>query len=96
MLKELRKQHVENISRGINSNLEDVLNQNLSKMTKNEIQALLVENEIYFAENSAKNELIERAYTYERNCLGYQILKTPDIENESIADFYSRLLKEFY
>lgn len=95
-MKEIRREYVEAMSTGAECNFEEMFRGRMNKLTKKQIESVLIESEIYFRKGSKKEELIDYAYNYERNSLGYQVLKVAEKENESTADYYTRLFKEFY
>lgn len=75
---------------------EDYVREVLKGKDKVELREMCKENEIYYKKGSNREELVQRLYGMVNTVLGYKVLRTSDIRNESPQDFYRRIYYREY
>lgn len=75
---------------------EDYVREVLKGKDKVELRKMCEENEIYYKKGSNREELVQRLYGMVNTVLGYKVLITSDIRNESLQNFYKRIYNREY
>ena len=91
------KELITKYSKGEFIKAEDYVREVLKGKDKVELREMCKENEIYYKKGSNREELIQRLYGMVNTVLGYKVLRTSDIRNESLQSFYKRIYnREYY
>lgn len=75
---------------------EDYVREVLKGKDKVELRKMCKENEIYYKKGSTREMLVQRLYGMVNTVLGYKILRTNDIREESLQDYYKRIYYREY
>lgn len=75
---------------------EDYVREVLKGKDKVELREMCKENEVYYKKGSNREELVQRLYGMVNTVLGYKVLRTSDIRNESLQNFYKRIYNREY
>ena len=75
---------------------EDYVREVLKGKDKVELREMCKENEIYYKKGSNREELVQRLYGMVNTVLGYKVLRTSDVKNESLQSFYKRIYNREY
>lgn len=75
---------------------EDYVREVLKGKDKVELREMCKENEIYYKKGSNREELVQRLYGMINTVLGYKVLRTCDVRNESLQNFYKRIYNREY
>lgn len=91
------KELITKYSKGEFIKTEDYVREVLRGKDKVELRRMCKENEIYYKKGSSREELVQRLYGMVNTVLGYKILRTCDVRNETLQDFYKRIYnREYY
>lgn len=90
------KELITKYSKGEFMKAEDYVREILRGKDKAELRKLCKENEIYYKKGSTREELIQKLYGMVNTVLGYKVLRTSDIRNESLEDYYKRIYHREY
>lgn len=75
---------------------EDYVREVLKGKDKSELRNMCKENEIYYKKGSNREELVQRLYGMVNTVLGYKVLRTSDVRNKSLQDFYKKIYHREY
>lgn len=75
---------------------EDYVREVLKGKDKSELRMMCKENEIYYKKGSTREELVQRLYGMVNTVLGYKVLRTSDVRDETLQDFYKRIYHREY
>ena len=75
---------------------EDYVREVLKGKDKVELRKMCKENEIYYKKGSTREELVQRLYGMVNTVLGYKVLRTCDVKDESLQSFYKRIYNREY
>lgn len=90
------KELIDKYSKGEFIKAEDYVRGVLKGKDKVELREMCKENEIYYKKGSNREELIQRLYGMVNTVLGYKVLRTSDVKNESLQSFYKRIYNREY
>lgn len=90
------KELITKYSKGEFIKAEDYVREVLKGKDKVELREMCKENEIYYKKGSNREELIQRLYGMVNTVLGYKVLRTSDVKNESLQSFYKRIYNREY
>ena len=75
---------------------EDYVREVLKGKDKVELREMCKENEIYYKKGSNREMLVQRLYGMVNTVLGFKVLKTSDVRNETLQDYYKRIYNREY
>lgn len=90
------KELITKYSKGEFIKAEDYVREVLKGKDKTELRKMCKENEIYYKKGSTREELVQRLYGMVNTVLGYKILRTSDVREESLQDYYKRIYNREY
>lgn len=90
------KELINKYSKGEFIKAEDYVREMLKGKDKVELRKMCKENEIYYKKGSTREMLFQRLYGMVNTVLGFKILKTSDVRNESLQDYYKRIYNREY